>query len=57
LKNNNIRQMQLLVRHYLREEPAQEMDDLIEQYAEALFLEERQIEAQAAAIAKAFGGK
>jgi len=49
--------MGILIRHYLHADPAQDLDELMEQYAEALFIEERQTQVMAAAISKAFGGK
>lgn len=49
--------MGLLVRHYLHCPPAQDLDELLEQYAEALWIEERQAELMTGAMAKAFGGK
>lgn len=49
--------MQILVRHYLRVEPSQDLDELIEQQAAALWIEERQATLMANAIAKGMGGK
>lgn len=49
--------MAVLVRHYLRIEPARDLDILLEQYAEALWIEERQATLMANAVAKAFNGK
>lgn len=49
--------MGILVRHYLHLEPARELEDLLEQYVEALWIEERQAELMTGAMAKAFGGK
>lgn len=46
--------MCILVRHYLHEEPDRDLDILLQQYAEARWLEERQIDVMAAAIGKAF---
>ncbi|BCS55199.1 hypothetical protein GSbR_26000 [Geobacter sp. SVR] len=50
-------QMRLLVRHYLHTEPAQELEELMEQYVEALWIEDRQATLLTNAVAKAFGGK
>lgn len=49
--------MGVLVRHYLLTEPAQDLDDLVEQYADALWIEERQMTVMTNALARAFGGK
>ncbi|HOS77609.1 MAG TPA: hypothetical protein PLL15_06160 [Syntrophales bacterium] len=49
--------MGVLIRHYLGVEPPQDLEELLELYAEALFLEDRQIAVMAAAIGKAFSGK
>ena len=49
--------MEILVRHYLYVEPAQDMEALMSQYIEAVWMEERQINVMAGAIAKALGGK
>lgn len=49
--------MGILVRHYLHEEPAQDLDILLEQYTEALWMEERQALVMTNAVAKAMGGK
>ena len=49
--------MGALIRHYLRAEPEEDMEKLMAQYVEALWVEERQINAMAAAIAKALGEK
>jgi hypothetical protein len=46
--------MGILVRHYLHEEPDRDLDGLLEQYAAALFLEDRQITVMASAIGRAF---
>jgi hypothetical protein len=48
--------MEVLIRHYLAVEPAGELDVLLDQYAAALWLEERQMAVMTAAMAKAFGG-
>ena len=45
--------MEILVRHYLHAEPAEDMDDLVNQYVEAMWIEERQMDVMVAAIAKA----
>lgn len=49
--------MGILVRHYLYTEPAQDLDELLEQYAEALWMEERQALVLTNAVARAMGGK
>lgn len=49
--------MCVLVRHYLNDEPATDMEKLISQYIEAVWLEERQMNVTAGAIAKALSGK
>jgi len=49
--------MGILVRHYLHAEPDRDLDTLIEQYAAALWIEERQATMYANAVAKALGGK
>lgn len=49
--------MQILVRHYLHREPSQDLDELIEQQAEALWLEERLAMMMSNAVAKGMGGK
>jgi hypothetical protein len=49
--------MGILVRHYLVIEPGQDLDELVEQYAEALWIEERQMTLMANAVAKGMGGK
>lgn len=49
--------MRVLVRHYLHTEPAQDLDELMEQYAEALWIEERQATLMTNAVAKAFNSK
>ena len=49
--------MGTLVRYYLHMEPAQDLDGLLEQYAEALWIEERQQTVIAGAVSKGMGGK
>ena len=49
--------MGVLVRHWLHIEPADDLDELIEQHAEALWLEERFKVAMQGSVAKAFGAK
>lgn len=49
--------MEILIRHYLNTEPSQDMDALMSQYVEAVWMEERQMNVMAGAIAKALGGK
>lgn len=48
--------MGVLVRHYLRSEPDQDLEELYRQYAEALWIEERQAMIMTNAVAKAFNG-
>jgi len=48
--------MDLLIRMYLGEAPKDDMDAYFVQYASALWIEQRQQDNMAAAIAKAFGG-
>ena len=49
--------MGVLIRHYLHTEPAENMETLLSQYVEAIWIEERQINVTASAISKAFGDK
>jgi hypothetical protein len=49
--------MGILVRHYLHTDPDRDLEQLLEQYAEALWIEERQAAILGNAVAKAFGGK
>lgn len=49
--------MQILVRHYLHQEPSQNLDELIEQQAEALWMEERLATVMTNAVAKGMGAK
>ncbi len=44
-----------MIRHYLRIEPDENLNGLLEQYADAAWMEERTVEAMAAAVAKALG--
>jgi pyrroline-5-carboxylate reductase len=46
----------LVIQQQLKEELEQDMDQFIQQYANALWLEERQMDVMAGAIAKALGG-
>ncbi len=48
--------MAILIRHYLMVEPDQDLDLMLEQYAEALWMEERMAQVMTNAVAKAFGG-
>jgi hypothetical protein len=48
--------MEILIRHYLQVEPDQDWDRLVEQHAEALWLEERQQEMMKIAVNKGFAG-
>lgn len=49
--------MMVLVRHYLHKEPARDLGKLLEQYVEALWIEERQATLINNAIVRAFGEK
>ena len=49
--------MGILVRHYLRAEPDQELEGLLEQYTEALWIEDRLATVMTNAVAKGMGGK
>lgn len=49
--------MGVLVRHWLHEEPAPEIEELYRQHAEALWLEERFAMTMQTSVAKAFGAK
>lgn len=49
--------MEVLIRHCLAVEPAGDLEGLIEQYAAALWIEERRMAMMTAAVAKAFGAK
>ena len=46
-----------LIRHWLHQEPANDLDRWVVQVADALNLEERNAENMARAVARAFGGK
>lgn len=46
-----------MIRQQLNQAPADDMTQFIEQYTQALWLEERQMDVMAGAIAKALGGK
>ena len=48
--------MEILIRHYLRVEPDQDLDRLTEQYAAALWLEGRQMQLMTGAVNKGFAG-
>ena len=50
-------QMEMLIRHYLRIKPSEDMIELLKQYVVALWVEERSIDVMASAIAKALGGE
>jgi hypothetical protein len=49
--------MEVLVRHYLHTEPAQDMDELMRQHAKALWIEERLQTVMTNAVARGMGGK
>lgn len=49
--------MEALIRHYLAVSPAEDLDTLLEQYAAALWIEERQMAVMTAAVSKGFAGK
>lgn len=49
--------MGILIRHYLRVEPDQNLERMLEQYTEALWVEERTATVMTNAIAKGMGGK
>lgn len=49
--------MGILIRYYLRVEPDQDLDRMLEQYTEALWIEERQATMMTNAVAKGMGGK
>jgi hypothetical protein len=51
-----LRQGNILIRHYLREEPDQDLDVMLQQYADALWMEERFAAVMTNAVAKAFSG-
>ncbi len=46
----------MLVEHYIGKPPADDLNEFARQYAEVLWLEQREIDVTAAAIAKAFNG-
>lgn len=46
-----------MIRHYLAVDPAEDLDILLDQYAAALWIEERQMAVMTAAVAKGFAGK
>jgi hypothetical protein len=52
-----IRQGELLIRHYLKVDPAEDFDVFQVQFSEALWMEERIRDVMAGAIGKALGGK
>ncbi|MFZ2949447.1 MAG: hypothetical protein WA003_08170 [Desulfuromonadaceae bacterium] len=49
--------MEILIRHYLRVEPDQDLEGLLKQYTEALWIEERTALVMTNAVAKGMGGK
>lgn len=49
-----LRQMELMVWHYLHREPATDLNELLEQYVDALWIEERQVQVMTEATARAF---
>jgi hypothetical protein len=49
--------MGILIRYYLRQEPDQDMDKMLEQYTAAIWIEERQAITLANAVNKGMSGK
>lgn len=49
-----LRQIELMVWHYLHREPATDLNDLMAQYVDALWIEERQVQVMTEATARAF---
>ncbi|BCS54563.1 hypothetical protein GSbR_35300 [Geobacter sp. SVR] len=49
--------MEVMVRHYLHCVPSENLDDLMKQYSEALWIEERVQLMMTGAVAKGMGGK
>lgn len=49
--------MAIMIGHYLQAAPSNDLEQLLEQYAEALWIEERQAIIMANAVTKAFNGK
>jgi hypothetical protein len=49
--------MDVLIRYYLGREPDQDLEGMLRQYTEALWIEERQSIMMSNAIAKGMGGK
>ncbi len=49
--------MGILIRHYLMVEPDQDLDKMLEQYTEALWIEERTAIMMQNAVMKGMGGK
>ena len=49
--------MDILIRYYLRVEPDQDIDLMLRQYTEALWIEERTATIMTNAVAKGMGGK
>lgn len=49
--------MEILIRYYLREDPDQDLERMLEQYAAALWIEERTALVMTNAVAKGMGGK
>lgn len=44
------------MRCYLHEDPAEDLDALIEQYVAALWVEERRVEVMASGVSRGFAG-
>jgi hypothetical protein len=49
--------MAILIRYYLREEPDQDLERMLEQYTAALWIEERTATVMQNAVMKGMGGK
>jgi hypothetical protein len=48
--------MGIMIRYYLRVDPEQDLERLLKQYAEALWIEERQATIMTNSMSKAFNG-
>lgn len=57
IDNNSFAAGRLLIKKHLQRDGDFELEEFVELYAQALWLERREIDLTAAAIAKAFGGK
>lgn len=56
IDNNSFTAGRLLIKKHLQREGDFELEEFAELYAQALWLERREMDLMAAAIAKAFGG-